>query len=98
MGQFSRAAKILAAGGIFLVGARAVETRERAGIYWAAWIAALVLIPGFYSDLAASSFQAWSRAIHLKTIGYFYVATVVVVLFFIDGPAGTRDVNGAASA
>ncbi len=75
---------ILATGGIFLIGARAAAkraSRRRAAFYWAAWILALVLVPGFYSELATSGLQAWSRAVHLKTIGYLYVAAVLVVLF-----------------
>ncbi len=78
------ATSILATGGIFLIGARAVEKpprRRRATFYWAAWVIALVLVPGFYSELATSSLQAWPRAIHLKTIGYLYVAAVLVILF-----------------
>jgi hypothetical protein len=84
---------ILATGGIFLIGARAAaRTRERAGIYWTAWVLALVLVPGFYSELAPSGLQAWSRAIHLKTIGYLYVTAVLVVLFL-----ESRDTDSAHS-
>lgn len=76
------ATSILATGGIFLIGARALERRGRAAIYWIAWILALVFVPGFYSDLATPSLQAWAKALHLKTVGYLYVSAWVAVLFF----------------
>jgi hypothetical protein len=85
---------ILATGGIFLIGARAAATPERARIYWAAWILALVLVPGFYSELAPSGLQSWSRAVHLKTVGYLYVTAVLLVLFL---ETRERDTAGARS-
>ncbi len=72
---------ILATGGIFVIGAWAVTKRDRTAIAWAAWVLALVLVPAFYSELATPSLRAWSRAIHLKTVGYLYVTAVLVVLF-----------------
>ncbi|HXV60972.1 MAG TPA: glycosyltransferase family 87 protein [Vicinamibacteria bacterium] len=71
---------VLAVAGIFLIGATAVEkSGER--IYWAAWVLALVLVPGLYSDFAPPHIEAWARAIHLKTVGYLYVTTMLLILF-----------------
>jgi Glycosyltransferase family 87 len=72
---------ILATAGIFLIGARAHAGRARAGVYWILWSVALILVPALYSELAPPVLQSWSRALHVKTIGYLYVAAVLVVLF-----------------
>jgi hypothetical protein len=82
---------VLATGGIFLIGARAVEKRGQAGIYWVAWLTALTLVPLCYSDLAPPDLRDWARAVHLKTVGYLYVTAVLAALFLEDS-------RGTASA
>jgi len=72
---------VLAVAGIFLIGIEALSDRKRAGLYWALWGIALVLVPLFYSDLVPNDWGEWARAFHLKTIGYLYISVVLGFIF-----------------
>jgi hypothetical protein len=73
---------VLAVAGIFLIGIEALDNKDRAKLYWVLWSVALLLIPIFYSDLVPKNWGEWARGFHLKTIGYFYVAVVLGLIFW----------------
>jgi len=82
------ATSVLATAGIFLIGIRAVEERERRWLYFSLWAVALVLIPAFYSDLVTHDMSQWARGFHMKTVGYVFTAAVVGTLFWKDKKTG----------
>jgi hypothetical protein len=81
---------ILAVAGIFLIGARAVAGEGSSRLYGCAFLLALALVPVFYSDLPPTAFQAWARAVHLKTVGYAYVFVVNLLLLREGGRTLSR--------
>jgi hypothetical protein len=90
---------VLAVAGIFLIGVEALNTRDRAPLYWGLWGVALILIPIFYSDLVPKDWGEWTRDFHLKTIGYFYVMVVLGLIFWRRYPQrGLAETNGATDA
>lgn len=82
------ATSVLATAGIFLIGIRAVEERERRWLYFSLWAVALVLIPAFYSDLVTHDMSQWARGFHMKTVGYVFTVAVVGTLFWKDKKTG----------
>jgi hypothetical protein len=90
---------VLAVAGIFLIGVEALNTRDRAPLYWGLWGVALMLIPIFYSDLVTKDWGEWARDFHLKTIGYFYVMVVLGLIFWRRYfQQGLTETNGATDA
>lgn len=80
------ATSILATTAIFLIGMTALHDQKRPWIYWICWIAALALIPLFYSDLVPNAWLLWARGFHLKTVGYLFVAIVLGVIVQKNSP------------
>jgi hypothetical protein len=72
---------ILAAAALYLIGAEALRVESKAWLYWVMWAGALALIPLFYSDLVPGGWNIWAESIHLKTVGYFWLAAACLHLF-----------------
>jgi hypothetical protein len=72
---------ILAVPAIFLLAMEAFYAGWRRGLFSLLWITAIVLVPFFYSDVVPSSWNLWAKNVHLKTLGYLYLAVVIGILF-----------------